>query len=452
MSRNHLYRSMPKTVEFLNNMSAIDMAGNNVVGPHTIYNLIPALTGLSFPNELAATCWPKSDVEFDSCPWIFKNFSKAGYRTAYGENMAEWSMFTNGRAGFRVQPTDYYLQPLLSLDENLKINHTKKECFGYRSESQLLIEYVSDFVTTMNSKIFFGFFLDERLTYHEFNIHSDYDDIYFNFLQKHVESGHFNRTILIFLSDHGYRWGDIRKTFQGLHEQRNPFLFFMLPEGFKKKYNIATSNMYNNSQRLITAFDVHETLKDILNSETVLKNNVCLDRSLKIMKSVSLPRGISLFLPIPESRTCSSAGIGDNLCLCQHMESLSINNRVVQSLASLLLKYLSSLLSKYPECSNMELLNVHSAWIHRQNKSILQRQDEKIVDVKGEGDYLVDYTIIISTKPGAAMFEATYRYRPGSWRVLSSFQLVGDVQRINKFYSQGYCINDVMIKPFCYCK
>ena len=31
MSRNHLYRTMPKTVSLLHNMSAVDMAGLNVV-------------------------------------------------------------------------------------------------------------------------------------------------------------------------------------------------------------------------------------------------------------------------------------------------------------------------------------------------------------------------------------------------------------------------------------
>jgi hypothetical protein len=48
-----------------------------------------------------------------------------------------------------------------------------------------------------------------------------------------------NKTVLIFLSDHGIRFGAIRKTSVGKLEERLPFMFLIFPDWFLKKNNPA---------------------------------------------------------------------------------------------------------------------------------------------------------------------------------------------------------------------
>lgn len=73
-----------------------------------------------------------------------------------------------------------------------------------------------------------------------------------------------NNTLLVVMSDHGNRFAEVRNTLQGKQEERLPFFAFVFPEWWKKKYPEAYGNFKDNTQRLVTPFDVHATLKDLL--------------------------------------------------------------------------------------------------------------------------------------------------------------------------------------------
>lgn len=78
------------------------------------------------------------------------------------------------------------------------------------------------------------------------------------------------------------------------------------------KYRLAVRNFKRNSRRLTTHYDVYETLKDLIHlDEDSLANEKIRKRSEELMErgGITLPRGISLFLEVPEQRTCDSAGI-----------------------------------------------------------------------------------------------------------------------------------------------
>ena len=60
----------------------------------------------------------------------------------------------------------------------------------------------------------------------------------------------------------------------------------------------------------------------------------------------------------------------------------------------------------------------------------------------------VDYQITLQTKPGDAVFEGTLRYDENE----KTLDLVGDINRINKYGSQSHCVEGHHLRTLCYCK
>ena len=74
---------------------------------------------------------------------------------------------------------------------------------------------------------------------------------------------------------------------------------------------MAVKNFKRNSRRLTTHFDVFETLKDLSNLNVNSLANEKLKKRAEDLKERegNFPRGISLFLEMPNERTCDNAGI-----------------------------------------------------------------------------------------------------------------------------------------------
>jgi hypothetical protein len=276
VSRLNFHRQMPKTESLLESMHAIELFGYNKVADNTFPNLVPVLSGLS-EKELQQTCWPKASSAFDKCKWIWKNFSAAGYRTAFGEDAAWMGLFNYVKRGFKEQPTDYYVRPFIKKAED-DIGHKKKLnanlCIGSKMSAAVLLNYVSNFAITMSTKDSFSFFWGTSLTHDFLNYPSLGDDLHAKFLKQLQDTGSLNHTVFIFMSDHGIRWGGIRETFQGRLVERLPFVFFVFPKWFKDVYPTAVANLHKNIHHLTTPFDIHETLLDILNLEQIEKLSI----------------------------------------------------------------------------------------------------------------------------------------------------------------------------------
>jgi len=80
------------------------------------------------------------------------------------------------------------------------------------------------------------------------------------------------------MSDHGLHMGlCFLFTEQGFVEHKLPFLATLIPERFLKDYPELRQNLDDNEQKLISAYDIYATFKDLLNVdaklETKEKNN-----------------------------------------------------------------------------------------------------------------------------------------------------------------------------------
>ncbi|KAF2881134.1 hypothetical protein ILUMI_25045 [Ignelater luminosus] len=440
VSRLNLHRQMPKTVQILKDINAIEFLGYNKVGDNTFPNLVPVLTGMS-EKELVKNCWPSKNARFDDCPFIWKNFSEYGYATAFAEDAAWMGIFNYVKRGFKEQPTNYYWGPFNYMSEREIGNEHKMNaymCVGSRMVYKTLLEYVNKFVRSMHiNKIpYFGFFWGASLSHDYLNKPKLGDNDYAKFLNELRTNGLLNHTALVFMSDHGIRWGGIRTTYQGRMEERLPFLFISLPPSYQEIYYQTYINLRRNSRRLTTPYDLHETLKDLLDPYALTSDIL----SARIQARED-SRGYSLFEPIPTNRTCDSAGIASHWCTCQQSVSVDKSDHTVVEAAKFTVEYINDKLEGYADCANLTLAEIYNARLHSSGEHVLVGKN-----------YTQDYTVAFRTTPGDANFEATIRQHLSKGSAVYFFTITGTISRINLYGKQSLCITDFHLKLYCYCK
>ncbi|CAL8147823.1 unnamed protein product [Orchesella dallaii] len=430
VSHMNFIRVMPDSHSYLmNELNAVQMNGFNKIGHHTFPNLLAALTSLDnvVEREVNSSC--KVNEVFDDCPLIWKKFSAQGFRTSYGEDAVGIGTFNYLQRGFNKPPTDYYFRHL-GLAANEYILHSGI-CYGPRLSLEVLLNYIKKFAYSMGSdKNYFQFIWSTALTHDYLNRGRVGAKLMRSTLEWLHKGGYLNDTILILMSDHGARHSDIVDYPQGQIELRMPYLYFVFPQWFKENYPKAYKNLQENQDRLTTPFDLYETLVDLSNQSRLASEEIeNREISLQVeMENLTLPRGISQFLPIPLSRTCKMAGIDVPFCLCRNLTSISISNLAVRQAANYAVHFINLNLSNYSQCAVLTLSNVQRA---KAFKGFLEEEE---------------YRVVFETSPGNASFEAeVLRDKNGGWKI------GGSIDRINLYGNQSHCVDTREAKLFCYC-
>ena len=113
------------------------------------------------------------------------------------------------------------------------------------------------------------------------------------------------------MGDHGpRRKTEFVDTAQGGFEKRLPYLSFVLPSWFERKYRLAVENLRYNTRMLTTHYDLHETLFDLTNLTRLEED------SIRQRTKERPPTSHSLFLPISPNRDCKRARIPQEFCVC----------------------------------------------------------------------------------------------------------------------------------------
>lgn len=430
VSRMNFYRTMPKTLAYLKYKEAIELLGYNKVGDNTFPNLIPILLGI-YEKDLKKTCLPNKRSTFDNCPFIWEWFKEIGYYTAFGEDSALLGTFNYFKFGFSGTPTDYYLYTFMHESEYHTGNNKDFNsflCMGNKYYYRVLLDYIQSLTSTLKSSKLFGFFWEVTMSHDYLNYPMLMDENYENFLKKMDETGYLNNTILMLLSDHGIRWGEIRKTKQGRLEERLPFVYILIPPDFRVNYETAYNNIKANSKRLTTPFDLHETLMHLVNVSTLTDEEI----SRKVKKSYAKNRSISLFLPIPSNRTCKTAGIEEHWCTCHKGKKLKPNHKDVTEASNHLMRHLNFLIRARPQCARLK------------TTEIIDATEMEVIGTKNVEVNWREITLVVRAAPSGAIFEATLR-RYNNWEVS------GSVSRLNLYGDQSRCVDDYRLKLYCYC-
>lgn len=264
--------------------------------------------------------------------------------------------------------------------------------------------------------------LDPMLISNSFlSLPTEYDLRMVHYLKELKSSEILENTIVIFLSDHGMRFGDIRKYFTGWLEERLPFLFISLPEKFKRKYPEFERNLRINQDRLVSPYDLHLTLRQIL-FLSGYKSNI---------EAEGCPTCQSLFEEVPKDRKCFEAGIDDIWCACNRFKEINKNSKKIEQIANFAVEKLNFDLSSYENCAKLELSQILSA--------------NEFEDSNSNFDYLITFEVL----PSHGQMEATIRCKDDNCS--TDREVLGEISRINLYGNQSYCIEDAIMKKYCFC-
>ena len=377
---------------------------------------------------------------FDKCHFVWKDFETMGYQTAFGEDCGYAGVFTLGQPGFLKQPADYFFNTfILELEANIAHNKIGPlyMCLGDKKPIEVMFKYIEKFIKTKKDEKFFSFFWTSTMTHEYRNFPALIDDDLSNLLIKIEDEGYLNNTLLLVISDHGVRFDDFRETYQGMIEERQPLLYFILPKWFKQTYPEAHKNLMINRRRLTTPFDLYETMQDLLDPEFLKKNNIQARSKSMLLRPV-LPRATSLFLEVSPNRTCTTAGIASHWCTCFERKEISFTDERTLKAATFVVEYINDLLKAYTYCMKLSLNSIFFANLGADSDNLKLRTQ-------------TTYEIIIGieTKPSMAKFEATVRFPENASEKL---QIIGIISRINRYGNQSHCISVIALKLYCFCK
>ena len=247
-------------------------------------------------------------------------------------------------------------------------------------------------------------------------------------------------TIIIFMSDHGYNFGEISQTPQGFYEGSLPFFYLRLPEELKMKYPEWAENLRRNVEKLTTPYDLHETLSQVLvevKKVTGTGSSLGDDDERNLRSTLNNPvhkQRYSFFEFIPENRTCEEASIPWKFCMCgvnvsktMSSNSTSISFRLGVLIISKVNFILQSVIRE-GKCARLEY-----------SKLIQMREISK-------GESCKDYLVVVEAYPSLAKFE-------GRLRVANyvNAKILGSVNRLDEYKEQSKCMTDNELTPYCFC-
>lgn len=374
-------------------------------------------------------CEPRHLGRLDACPFMWKDFRNAGYVTAYGEDEASISSFNYHKPGFQKPPTDYYMRPyMMAAEKNLKTltKHSLTLCLGYQNSVDHIYQYAMDFAATYNNDPFFGLFWTNTFSHNDISDPSAMDDKMLAYLAQMADREVLNNSAVVFFSDHGLRFGPVRKLVTGWLEERLPFMFIWLPPWFREANPELVRTLQVNRNRLTNPYDLHITLKHILNLSGRRNDTLSAD---------SCPLCHSLFHEMDPNRSCEQASIEAHWCTCPPYNAHSKTGVLVHGMVEFVIKAMNDDLHKYAAGGKAQCAKLRVKQIGYARKA---ENQSKTTDV---------YLIVFETSPNDAWFETTVEYV----RKSGVLRLTGSVSRLNAYADQSTCMANDTLRKYCYC-
>lgn len=202
MSRLNLQRGMPKIYSLLANSSDwFEVKGYNRIDNSSYSNLFAMLTGESPSKDCGSF--------LDGCNFIWKDYERAGYITAYAEDQMSRSSFNKWHKGFKSPPTDYYFRPfVVTSEKTLKFRKVDDLvfCLGQSLYIDHIFVYALKLFVIHENEPYFGFFYVNSLGSKRLSTSPFLDDRLSSAFLQNFEDGSDSNTILIYFGDSGTRF------------------------------------------------------------------------------------------------------------------------------------------------------------------------------------------------------------------------------------------------------
>nr|XP_017006266.2 uncharacterized protein LOC108063629 [Drosophila takahashii] len=419
LSRMNFKRTMPKTSGFLKDLGFLEMEGYNKVGDTLFSNLCAIFAG--------AHSDTKCLKRFNS---IWRMFKEAGYTTAFAEDILHSSIPLDIL-------TDYQLNSLLTMVAET-MSKFQRFGFEYCLGRRLSFSYLYDFCMQFAQRVIeelnqpaFGLFWSSTFT-HNYPLGSiSLDDKFMKYLEMMRRNRIFEPSIVIVLSDQGQKAGNLVELPDSFLEERLPMLHIYLPKWFQETYPKFAENLNRNRNRLTSPFDLHNTLRHLL------QLNASSPEELPTPISY-FPTSQSLFHLVPENRSCADAGIGMHWCTCNEFVLLP-NDGSSYYLAKVLVYHINQWMLR-------KKFNRFCQQIHLYDLDYVERK--LIIDDSTYGQ-VKTYSLRIRTYPLDGVFEATIRYSRDLNDIVDFKS--SDVSSMINYHNHSMCVDDRRAKKFCFC-
>jgi Protein of unknown function (DUF229) len=217
-------------------------------------------------------------------------------------------------------------------------------------------------------------------------------------------------------------------------EERLPFIFIWLPEWFKTKHPEIVQNLKVNRHRLTTPYDLHMTLKNVLELSGRIEN---------LPPAVSCPDCQSILNVMPWNRSCADAGIEAHWCACATYTSIDKKDPIVKKAVKFVIDTINKDLERKARMPN----STKPLCAHMYLKAITLAKVSE-VSLANSTDQYVDYLLMFDVSPSNAKFESTVR----SFQFKKNqFQITGSISRLNEYSSQSHCVTVDNLKKYCFC-
>ncbi|XP_022693861.1 uncharacterized protein LOC111263217 isoform X2 [Varroa jacobsoni] len=429
MSRLSLYRTMPQTVKWLHSRpnSVVELKGYSKVGLNSAPNIFALLTGRNFIADLKPQLAGYSRYVDGITRFIWEDAADAGYRTMFLEEQGEYGIFVfPDFKGFKEVPVDYWPKPFMySVNKKAKDMGFSYHCIGPKLKSNLYLDYTYSMLKLHGpQRPMWAFTWLSILSHGGAKGGVPLDQPVSDFFTKIENEGILNRSVIIFLADHGFRHGSFRETEQGRLEDSLPFGFVLLPPSLVKQYPYMLTQLQLNSRRLVTSYDLYEVLRDAINISHLQSNHV---------KSHS-KSGISLIRDsVPITRTCGQAWIPNEYCPCSKRE-LYNNTKLAHIIGNKGIIFLNGMLKNASVDTVSNDTHVCSPW------SLLNVTKLTYSSMPNHLEFLFQVNMI--AKP-QAKFDITVTITRSSW-------ILNEVTRIDRYGELAACATG-RIQQYCYC-
>ncbi|XP_041977487.1 uncharacterized protein LOC121731878 [Aricia agestis] len=310
MSLSRFSQTMPRTVNFFKDNDWLAFRGyHKLSDTNKIANLMTAFIGhdVYMGTEKCAFA-----TELCHDP-IWKTFEDLEYVTAFGEDYVNHPDSINKQYYYKDSSTYHYIHPLFQSKER-EVNEKKLVCTGKKPSAQQLLDYAYDFALAYRQTPFFGFFWMNTFSKYVDNYRENADKMLEDFFTRLTYTGILKNTFVMLVSDHGPQHKKRPLSIEGFYDNQAPAFFMYLPEEFRRKFPRKPMTLKVNQFRLITLFDLYDTLYDISEIARCKKDA---RGSVKITESHQ-----SLLDEVSGERTCEKVGIDFVWCSCNRLYTM----------------------------------------------------------------------------------------------------------------------------------
>ncbi|EPB77684.1 hypothetical protein ANCCEY_03188 [Ancylostoma ceylanicum] len=246
------------------------------------------------------------------------------------------------------------------------------------------------------------------------------DDHFLEFFQRNKDI--IDKSFFFIMGDHGPLAANIGKTRLGRYETLNPFLMVIIPAVYRNTSIFA--ELQKKSHQLMTNFDLHATLMDILKLQPAANFS---DTGYRNMTPLS--KGSSLLREWKGPRNCRTLPIPSHHCICQYNKTEVKQRELKMDLGQYFAKQ----------------LNLHLKRKNLDGKCQMQYYNQSSLITKIQDGVSTLYDVAVYLSPSGGLFSAFIRQSEHGLKMSSDFS------RLDAFGRQGYCLAESPNQQLCHC-